>query len=436
MKTLKWYVVGVIAALTVGAHAAKEPILCHGRPIEIKPISYAPVDANGQIIGPWQLCGFDDFSPNNVVYDCYEASPGGSSQPDEYRTPNWGLGNNRYYFGSGYKNMFCINDFSVVPGYAGGKIKRANFAYSFRPGVAEQLFVSIKVYDTFTNAATPPGATSFIEGYVVNLGVVAPDLVNYYYSNLTLTGSNDWDVPADGSGAVEIKFLKQTGTEIQSTEAEPMLWFIKPNQSNAGSQNANQWDDDTSPFASHQATEFYDYSLVAPEPAGNTTLEPFGAMIGFYADYLPIANPAGYLFIQGFEIGGDINSLFSSDNNSLVGFSSEEPPLACEVEVFGTAFMQNPQAVIVNVETSGGRPGLLQEIRQFRYSTNSYVAIQGGTCPIVDTPLTINLLTNAANYIGPSKAIKTKLLWQPINDEDPSQDGWPLNMDVVTWSTY
>lgn len=436
MKISTFSIAVATCAMAMTAQASKTPVLCQGQPIEIKPISYAPIDANGNIIGSWQLCGFDDFSPGNVVYDCYESNPGGSGQPDEFRTPNWGLGGNRYFFGQGYKNMFCINDFTTVAGYGGGKVKRMNFAYSFRPVANEQLFVSLKVYDTFVDAATAPGATGFIEGYVVNLGVVAPDLVNYYYSNLTLTGGNDWNMPADGSGAIEIKFLKSQGPDVQSTEAEPMLWFIKPNQSNAGAQGPNQWDDDTSPFGTHQNGEWYSYALAAPEPAGNTTLEPMGAMVGMYADYLPTVAANGYLFIQGFEIAGDLASLATSDDNSLIGFNDENPPLACEIEFYGTVLIQNPSSLVINFETSGGRPGLLQSAKEFRYSTNAFVSIQGGTCPTADVLNSVTISSSAANYVGPAKAVKMRLLWQPINDEDPSQDGWPLNVDLVTWSTY
>jgi hypothetical protein len=429
-----------LAALGSTALAVRTPHknLGGGRPIDV--IAYAPIDADGRVIGPWIEPGVgNDFSPNFIVFDLFEADPNGASGiPTEWRTPNWGEGSARYNFGVGWKNCFCINDFNVTGGYAGGKIKRANFAFSQNGGASEQMFISIKIYDTFTNTPTPPGASGFIEGYVANLGTVAPDAVNYYYGNLTLTGSNDWDIPADGSGAYEIKLLKQLSPELQSTAAEPMLWIIKPNQQNAGSQNLNQWDDDnpTLAYGTHQAQEFYQYDMTEPFPTGNTTLEPMGAMMGFYADYAPTAQPAGYTFIQGTEFAGTLSSLFTSDDDALSGFN-DESSLQCELETFGTVFNSSPTTFVVKVEMKVDRPGLSYQINQFNYNTNAFQNLGGGVSTLNDTPYQINVTTTPSRFIRSSdKQVKTRVLIGPINDEDPSQDGWLHYWDVITWQSY
>lgn len=431
--------IAALAAISTSALAEKTPVKVPGVGIPVDVIAYAPIDANGTVIGPWREAGVgNDFTPNFLVFDLFEADPAGAGAPTEWRTPNWGVGAERYYFGPGYKNCFMVNDFTVASGYNGGKIKRANFAFSQHGGAAEQMFVSIKIYDNFTSTPTPPGSSNFIEGYVANLGSIAPDAVNYYFFNLTLTGSDDWDVPADGTGAYEIKLLKQTGTEIQSTEAEPMIWIIKPNQQNSGSQGPLQWDDDnpTLAFGAHQSTELYSYDLTEPFPTGNTTLEPLGAMIGFYADYAPNAQASNYVFIQGEEFDGGLTNLFNSDDAQVSGFN-DATSLQCEIEVTGNVFNSAPGTFVVRLEQRVDRPGLAYAVKQFNYQTNTFQTIGGGSSLLTDIASQIIITTTPSRFIRSSdKQVVTRVQVGPINDEDPSQDGWLHFWDVINWQSY
>ena len=154
--------VAILAGLAVGASAQGRPVqrMTEGREVQV--LAYAPIDAEGRIIGAWQQSSVFDFSPNYIAFDNYEAAPGGTGAPDEFRLPNFGEGNNRYWFGDGYKSCFVINDFTVVSGYAAGAAKRANFAFAQTAAGAEAVFVQIRTYETFTGINSPPGATGFL----------------------------------------------------------------------------------------------------------------------------------------------------------------------------------------------------------------------------------------------------------------------------------
>lgn len=437
MQLRKVTTLGFALCAIAAANAAKPTLKVSG-PGQYAPVlAYAPIDDEGNIIGPWRTPALEDFSPNIHVFDIYEANPTGAGAPDEYRSPNWGENANRYYFGAGYKNAFCINDFTVVTGYNGASMKRANFAFA-NTGASEAVFVQIKVYDTFTNSAAPPGANGFLSGYVASLGTKAVDTVGYYFASLTLSGIDAWQAPADGSGAYEIKLLKQLSPETQSTEAQPMLWIIKPNQFTTGSQGPNQWDDDvpTQAFNAHQENEFYSYAISDPFPAANTTLEPMGAMMAFYTDTPANVCPGTIATIVGTELSGDINSVCASDNDRYSAFA-DEFSLVCTMQATATMPNRNPGTVVVRTETSVLRLGIQEQLELFNNNTNLWQNVNGRVATATDSTVTVTRTVNANHYVNSgSGAISARITFAPINDEDPAQDGYEHLLDAITFSAY
>ncbi|MFN8218840.1 MAG: hypothetical protein U0S12_01740 [Fimbriimonadales bacterium] len=399
-------------------------------------IAYAPIDAQGNVIGAWRQPEPSDFSPNFIVFDNFEANPTGTGQPLEYRTPNWGEGSTRYWFGPGYKNCFCINDFTVVGGYAGKQVKRANFAFGMTSASAETVFVQIKVYDTFVNTATPPGATGFLSGYIAALGSVTPSQTNYFYGNLTLTGTDAWNMPADGSGAYEIKLLKQLSPETQCTEAQPMLWIIKPGQYDAGAQGPLQWDDDAPANNVHTSVELYDYSISDPFPVGNTTLEPMGAMMGFYADAPAIFCPTTINLLEGQDPDGTPDSVCTSDDVYYTAFN-DSLTQGCSVELIGSVVNKVPGTLVFTMESSTARLGLQEQVALYKYTTNAYVTLNGRTATSTDSTISITRTADAAAYVNSSTGeVKARVKWGPINDEAPAFDGWLHLIDLANWNAY
>jgi hypothetical protein len=42
-------------------------------------------------------------------------------------------------------------------------------------------------------------------------------------------------------------------------------------------------------------------------------------------------------------------------------------------------------------------------------------------------------IPSASQFVGSSGQMKLRVTWAPINDEDPTQDGWLHYVDVVRW---
>lgn len=144
------------------------------------------------------------------------------------------------------------------------------------------------------------------------------------------------------------------------------------------------------------------------------------------------ANANSVTTVSGFETGGDLASLTTSDDNAYSAFP-DDTTLQCVIEVTGNAGVPEMKELAFNLEHSVGRPGLSYQVKMFRYSTGTYVDKAGGAAPTADT-VTTSLVNVGANDYHSNGAVKASVTYQPINDEDPSQDGWPHMLDVANWT--
>lgn len=140
---------------------------------------------------------------------------------------------------------------------------------------------------------------------------------------------------------------------------------------------------------------------------------------------------ASYVVTDGFEVGGDLASLTSSDNNSLTLFPDEVSLLA-RVEITSQATaITNPTELKLTIEHSAARPGLAIQIGLKNKNTNAFVQVLGGVEATAD--VTEDFVTNNAAYLQNNGTVVVSASWSPINDEDPAQDGWPHMIDLVSF---
>ena len=79
------------------------------------------------------------------------------------------------------------------------------------------------------------------------------------------------------------------------------------------------------------------------------------------------------------------------------------------------------------------RGGLAERFYMYNWSTSSWSLFTGVTAPTTDTVIEISS-TNLSQFIAGDGGIRAKIRWTPINDENPSQDGWLHSVDVAKWT--
>ncbi|HMS56265.1 MAG TPA: hypothetical protein PKA27_12775 [Fimbriimonadaceae bacterium] len=145
-----------------------------------------------------------------------------------------------------------------------------------------------------------------------------------------------------------------------------------------------------------------------------------------------VINPSGYTVLDGEEFEGDLNSLVSSDDNKLCVFN-DPTTLNAGVQFDGSTTVTNPGTFKFRFEYNVARPGLAYAASLYRWTTGAYVFAGGNTATTSDTSVEIVLSSNRSDYVGNAGALRSKVAFGPINDEDPSQDGWLHCFDVVEW---
>lgn len=147
----------------------------------------------------------------------------------------------------------------------------------------------------------------------------------------------------------------------------------------------------------------------------------------------PFISPSSYTVTMGEEFNGGLSALTSSDDVKVEVFN-DPTNLMAQIEYNATTTATNVTSLTFNAETSAARPGLALAIQLFNYSTTNWTNVSGRTEPQSDAVSTVNLTTTAANYVGANGELAARTTWSPINDEDPSQDGWLHFVDQVTWN--
>ena len=214
------------------------------------------------------------------IFDCFgDADADGA--PDGGDLCGLSQPGSRWFFGTGYCNMFTTNDMTVDPDTVlEDGAYRADFAWWWTASgsfTSENCIIAI-----FTQDSAPCDADSFdYSGWLLSYGTLAHG--GYYYSNVTLS-SGTWPLPTGGSGSYWIMYLQDvttSGAWVLATCAQTMLWATPDNHGHyagGSTQGPLQFDDDTVFDGSHTSSECYSYSY--------STLCPsiLGAMLQFWGN--------------------------------------------------------------------------------------------------------------------------------------------------------
>lgn len=141
------------------------------------------------------------------------------------------------------------------------------------------------------------------------------------------------------------------------------------------------------------------------------------------------ATVSGYTVLEGEEFNGGLNNLLASDDTYVAVFN-DPTTLAAKVQVTATAPVASANRVEVSVESSVDRPGLSLGVFLYNFASGSPVFLAGTTATTTDSVISAGR-DNPAEFMPPGIDMRVQLTWAPINDEDPSQDGWLHKIDNV-----
>lgn len=134
--------------------------------------------------------------------------------------------------------------------------------------------------------------------------------------------------------------------------------------------------------------------------------------------------------IVGEYFTGDLADISGSDDQRYSSFC-DSVTLRTVMEIRGMA----PQAagrVQVRLEISADRAGLALNVTAYDYNSGVWRTAGGSVTPTVDGAFQF-LAPSIGTYVGPGGTCKAQISTVPINDEDPSQDGWLTNLDRWEW---
>lgn len=142
--------------------------------------------------------------------------------------------------------------------------------------------------------------------------------------------------------------------------------------------------------------------------------------------------PTNVLVIAGELFDGGVSSLIASDDDRYSVFP-DPMSLACLIELQGTAINRAPFDLRLKLETRVARPGLSMTVYCRNYASSTYQVCAGRAENMSDEPLTVTLPAPVSQFVSNSRAVRARVSWEPINDEDPAQDGWLLEIDQFVW---
>lgn len=142
--------------------------------------------------------------------------------------------------------------------------------------------------------------------------------------------------------------------------------------------------------------------------------------------------PNSYTTVQGEELFGGLDSLWEVDGES-VGLFNDIIGLRASVEVTGVAPNGTFNQLALSVTAGVERNGLAVTFYLYNYTTQRFQAIGGQAASPLVTQYQAAAPSPISSFVGPGRNLRGRVDWAPVNDEDPSQDGWLHSLDRVNW---
>ncbi len=142
--------------------------------------------------------------------------------------------------------------------------------------------------------------------------------------------------------------------------------------------------------------------------------------------------PTSLEITEGDLISGSEADLGATDGNS-VRFLNNTDTLGAGIELTGSSTVATPSALWFNAVTAAGRPGLVAQFALYDFAASTWRQVSGQVAPTTFTQTTATVIFNPGRFRSALGALKASIQWTPLNDEDPAQDGWLLEVDSASW---
>lgn len=271
---------GMCAGLATGAAGQDRPALQsldHG--IGVEPVRVARAASEGGRlvrVGEWMAYPATRSScmKETRVFDCF-GDDDGDCVPDGGLACGLGSDTSRWFFGTGYCNMFVTADHEVWSWTdIDAGFTRLDLAWYWSCATD----VGACIVGVFTQESSPadecePNSFDY-SGWLLDFGSLSCNPGSYYYAHVDL-GIESWTIPSGGTGSHLLAFGQDVTTDgalVLASCAQPMLWGTSEN--NRGTQETEQLDDLDFDLT-HTSDECYTYSF-------GFCPDPLGAMVQFW----------------------------------------------------------------------------------------------------------------------------------------------------------
>lgn len=145
--------------------------------------------------------------------------------------------------------------------------------------------------------------------------------------------------------------------------------------------------------------------------------------------------PPDCIFIQSYSVGK--GTQISNDTLSSVEFVDTDAVRVLsdqsggiQVTLVGTSPTANPSHLGFEIHDAVSRKGIVQTVRVQSGSSPIYYYL-GSQIATTATSAKVYFAQNPGQYVGPTRLVRVRVDWSPVNDEDPSGDGWEMQLNVA-----
>ena len=148
-----------------------------------------------------------------------------------------------------------------------------------------------------------------------------------------------------------------------------------------------------------------------------------------------IGGPVSYLHHVGLRVGGNLRSLYESNDDRLVSqpgpvFSTQSWPLVIVFDAVGS--IDTPSTLTFEIESRGSAGTLLQRIEFFNYVTNSYEEVDSRLATTSDSLITISITSNATRFVGPFRGLRARVSYKATGPVFAYP--WSAGIDLIRWT--
>lgn len=140
--------------------------------------------------------------------------------------------------------------------------------------------------------------------------------------------------------------------------------------------------------------------------------------------------PTAIRLLNGTAVTGGLQSLGLSDYSFFSVLCGDFGGLAIEVD--GVSPVSQPSFFEFEVKSSASRPGLAQAMLLKDFSQGAFTFAKGTVAQTMNDLVSIHV-DDSTRFVGPNREVSARLLWETVNDEDPTLDRWGIHVDSTRW---